>query len=51
MSSDITVFDNPEFGSIRTLEIDGQPYWVAIDVAKALGYKNVRDAIRRHLRG
>lgn len=51
MSNEITVFDNPEFGSIRTLEIDGQPFWVAIDVAKALGYKNVRDAIRRHCCG
>lgn len=50
MSSEITVFDNPEFGSIRTLEIEGQPFWVAIDVTKVLGYKRNQNAVRTHCR-
>ncbi len=49
--SDIVVFDNQEFGTIRTMEINGQPYWVAKDVATALGYSNHNDARRRHCNG
>lgn len=48
--NELTVFENSEFGSIRTVEIDGKPYFVASDVAKALGYVNDRDAISRHCR-
>jgi len=33
--NELTVFENSEFGSIRTVEIDGKPYFVASDVAKA----------------
>ncbi len=46
--SDIVVFDNQEFGTIRTMEINGQPYWVAKDVTKALGYSQCHVAVRRH---
>lgn len=48
MSNDITVFDNPEFGSIRTLEIEGQPFWVAADVTRILGYKKNDQAVKQH---
>lgn len=44
----IQVFKNPEFGSIRTLEIDGKSYLVGKDVAEALGYANPQKAIRDH---
>jgi len=33
------------------IEIEGKPYFVGIDVTKALGYKNVNDAITRHCKG
>lgn len=46
----IEIFKNDEFGQLRTLLIDNKPYVVAIDVARALGYKNTQDAIRRHCR-
>lgn len=36
----IQVFNNPEFGSIRTLEINREPYFVGKDVATLLGYSN-----------
>lgn len=49
--SKIKVFENTEFGSIRTLEIDNKPYFCGSDVASALGYSNVRDAISRHCKG
>lgn len=36
---------HPEFGNLRTLTIDGEPWFVGKDVATALGYKNTRQAI------
>lgn len=45
----IQVFNNPEFGSIRTLEINGEPYFVGKDVATLLGYSNTRDALATHV--
>lgn len=48
--NEIKIFNSPEFGDVRTVEIDGKPYFVASDVANALGYKNDRDAINRHCR-
>ena len=45
------VFNNPEFGEIRSVEISEKVFFVGIDIAKALGYKNPNDAISRHCRG
>lgn len=39
------VFRNAEFGEVRTLEIDGQPWFVGKDVAEILGYSNSRKAL------
>lgn len=41
-------FENIEFGEIRTLEVDGKPYFVASDVARALGYSNPSKATNDH---
>lgn len=49
--SNIQVFDNPEFGAVRTLEENGTILFCATDAAKALGYANPRDAVGRHCRG
>lgn len=49
--NDIQIFNNSEFGDIRSLEIDGKPYFVANDVAKALGYVEAAKAIRTHCKG
>ena len=38
--NDLTTFSNPEFGQVRTVEINGTPWLVGKDVAIALGYKN-----------
>ena len=43
------IYKNPEFGTIRTVEIDGEPWLVGKDVALALGYKNPQEAIRSHV--
>ena len=51
-ASEVTVFKNlvhPEFGELRTVEIDGEPWFVGKDVAAALGYSNTRDALSRHI--
>lgn len=47
--NDLTTFSNPEFGQVRTVEVNGTPWLVGKDVATALGYKNPRDAITRHV--
>lgn len=49
--NDLTIFNSNEFGEIRTVTIDGKPYFVAVDVATALGYATPRDAISRHCKG
>lgn len=49
MPKEITVFNKKEFGEVRTVEIDKEPWFVAIDIASALGYKNTRDAIKKHV--
>ena len=47
--SQMEIFKNPEFGTIRAVEIDGEPWLVGKDVALALGYKNPQEAIRNHV--
>ena len=47
--NDLTVFENPEFGAIRTVELDGEPWLVGKDVAEALGYTNPRKALIDHV--
>ena len=49
---EVTVFKNlvhPEFGELRTVEIDGEPWFVGKDVAEALGYKKPENAIANHV--
>lgn len=48
--NDIKIFNNPEFGSIRTVEVDGKPYFCGSDIAEALGYSNPNKAVRDHCR-
>ena len=38
MSSELKIFENAEFGSIRTVEKNGEPWFVGKDVASILGY-------------
>lgn len=47
--NELTIFESPEFGAIRTVELDGEPWLVGKDVATALGYKNPQEAIRTHV--
>lgn len=47
--SNIQIFNNPEFGSIRTIEQNGEPWFVGKDVAAALGYSNTKDALAKHV--
>lgn len=49
--NNIQVFNNPEFGNIRTVEIDNEPWFVGKDVASALGYTAERNAIAAHVDG
>lgn len=47
--NEITVFNNENFGDVRTVRIDDEPWFVGKDVAEILGYSNTRDAIARHI--
>lgn len=49
MKNNMQLFTNPEFGQVRTVEMNGDVWLVGKDVATALGYKNPRDAIARHV--
>lgn len=45
----LQLFRNPEFGKIRAVEIDGEPWMVGKDVAQALGYNDTDQALRKHV--
>ena len=47
--NDLQIFNSQEFGTIRTAEINGEPYFVGKDVAEALGYEKPRNAIAQHV--
>ena len=51
MSNELTIFNNPEFGEIRTLTEDDKILFCGKDVAAALGYNEPHKAIARHCRG
>lgn len=48
--NELEIFRNEEFGELRTIEIDGKPYFCGNDVAKALGYAKPNNAISTHCR-
>lgn len=47
--NELMIFENPEFGKIRSVQLDGEAWLVGKDVAEVLGYKNPRDALMRHV--
>ncbi len=49
MSNEVTIFENEEFGSVRTLTIDGEPWFIGKDVARILGYERAAKAIQDHV--
>lgn len=46
---ELQVFNNSEFGDIRTIDIDGEPWFVGKDIASALGYKDTADGLKVHV--
>ena len=49
--NELKIFNNEQFGEIRTIEENNKVLFCGADVAKALGYSNARDAVLRHCRG
>lgn len=47
--NDLKIFENKEFGEIRTIVKDGEPWFVGKDVAEILGYTNPQKAVREHV--
>lgn len=50
-NTNMEIFNNAEFGSVRIIEENGSFLFCASDVAKALGYSNVHSALQRHCKG
>lgn len=46
---ELQVFNNKEFGTIRIVKIEGEPWMVGRDVAQSLGYVNTKDALANHV--
>ena len=46
---ELKIFENEQFGRVRTLQIENEPYFVAKDVAEILGYSDTNQAIRMHV--
>ncbi|HGS9775869.1 TPA: Bro-N domain-containing protein [Clostridioides difficile] len=49
MSNNLQIFKNNDFGEIRVIELNGEPWFVGKDVAETLGYKDTSDALKRHV--
>lgn len=49
MENNLITFNNPDFGEVRTLNIDNEPWFLGKDVATVLGYSNPRDALAKHV--
>lgn len=49
MNNEIKIFESAEFGSVRTIDLNGVIYFVGKDVAEALGYSNSRKALNDHV--
>ena len=47
--NELQIFSNPDFGEVRTVEINGEPWLVGKDIAAALGYSNPRKALDDHV--
>ena len=47
--NELKIFENAEFGQVRTVTIENEPWFAGFDVADALGYKNQSDAIAKHV--
>jgi len=47
--NELQIFENAEFGKIRVIEINNEPWFIGKDVAAILGYSNSRDALAKHI--
>ena len=48
-NTNMEIFNSEEFGTVRVLTLDGEPWFVGRDVASALGYANTKDALGKHV--
>lgn len=48
-NNEVKIFESKEFGKVRTVEVNGEPYFVGKDIAMILGYSKPRNAISSHV--
>ena len=49
MNNQLKIFEHQDFGKVRIIKINGEPWFVAKDVSHALGYSNSPDALKKHV--
>jgi X-X-X-Leu-X-X-Gly heptad repeat protein len=49
MKNQLQIFEHQDFGKVRIIELAGEPWFVAKDISKALGYSNSPDALKKHV--
>ncbi|KPU42138.1 hypothetical protein OXPF_39170 [Oxobacter pfennigii] len=47
--SELQIFNNKEFGQVRVIQKDGEPWFIGKDIAEVLGYKDTSDALKKHV--
>ena len=47
--TELQIFNSEEFGAVRTVTIENEPWFVGKDVAVSLGYKDTSDALKKHV--
>lgn len=47
--NNLQIFNSPDFGQVRTIQQNGEPWFVGKDVAEILGYKDTSDAMKKHV--
>ena len=47
--NEIKIFNNPEFGDVRIIMIENEPWWIGRDIARALSYAKPENAVASHV--
>jgi len=49
LNDNLQIFENRDFGQVRVIEINNEPWFIGKDIATILGYTNTKDALKKHI--
>jgi len=49
INDNLQIFENRDFGQVRVIEINNEPWFIGKDIATILGYTNTKDALKKHI--